>query len=93
MIDDLPRENRRGGLGETHPDPCPVPFQPGRHMELLLEVLLEREVKEGTSERGELQGRRPSSLDDRKVARGEVLVLNDNFCVRIAELISGKEAD
>jgi flagellar motor switch protein FliN/FliY len=28
----------------------------------------------------------------RLIARGEVLVLNDNFCVRVAELISGDEA-
>jgi flagellar motor switch protein FliN/FliY len=26
------------------------------------------------------------------IARGEVLVLNDNFCVRVAELISGEAA-
>lgn len=32
-------------------------------------------------------------VNGRLVARGEVLVLNDNFCVRIAELISGKEFD
>jgi flagellar motor switch protein FliN/FliY len=25
------------------------------------------------------------------IARGEVLVLNDNFCVRVAELLSGEE--
>ena len=30
-------------------------------------------------------------VNGRLVARGEVLVLNDNFCVRIAELISGDE--
>lgn len=33
-------------------------------------------------------------VNDRHVARGEVLVLNDNFCVRISEIIapiSGKE--
>jgi flagellar motor switch protein FliN/FliY len=29
----------------------------------------------------------------RLVARGEVLVLNDNFCVRVAELIAGDVAD
>jgi flagellar motor switch protein FliN/FliY len=28
----------------------------------------------------------------RLIARGEVLVLNDNFCVRVAELIAGDEA-
>ena len=28
-------------------------------------------------------------VNDRLVARGEVLVLNDNFCVRVAELIAG----
>jgi flagellar motor switch protein FliN/FliY len=28
-------------------------------------------------------------VNDRLVARGEVLVLNDNFCVRVAELIVG----
>ena len=28
----------------------------------------------------------------RLIARGEVLVLNDNFCVRVAELISGEAA-
>ena len=28
-------------------------------------------------------------VNGRLVARGEVLVLNDNFCVRVAELISG----
>ena len=27
----------------------------------------------------------------RLIARGEVLVLNDNFCVRVAELIAGEE--
>ncbi len=32
-------------------------------------------------------------VNGRLVARGEVLVLNDNFCVRIAELISGEESD
>ena len=29
-------------------------------------------------------------VNSRLVARGEVLVLNDNFCVRVAELISGE---
>ena len=28
-------------------------------------------------------------VNGRLIARGEVLVLNDNFCVRVAELISG----
>src|SRR6188472_2216289 len=28
----------------------------------------------------------------RLIARGEVLVLNDNFCVRVAELIAGEAA-
>jgi flagellar motor switch protein FliN len=30
-------------------------------------------------------------VNDRLVARGEVLVLNDNFCVRIAEIISPED--
>ncbi len=30
-------------------------------------------------------------VNGRLVARGEVLVLNDNFCVRVAELLSGDE--
>ena len=29
-------------------------------------------------------------VNGRLIARGEVLVLNDNFCVRVAELIAGK---
>jgi flagellar motor switch protein FliN/FliY len=32
-------------------------------------------------------------VNGRLVARGEVLVLNDNFCVRVAELIAGATAD
>lgn len=32
-------------------------------------------------------------VNGRMVARGEVLVLNDNFCVRVAELITGDEMD
>lgn len=34
-------------------------------------------------------------VNDRPVARGEVLVLNDNFCVRISEIIkpAGESAD
>ncbi len=32
-------------------------------------------------------------VNDRPVARGEVLVLNDNFCVRINEIIAGGEAE
>ena len=32
-------------------------------------------------------------VNGRLVARGEVLVLNENFCVRIAELISGEELE
>jgi len=28
-------------------------------------------------------------VNDRLVARGEVLVLNDNFCVRVSEIVSG----
>lgn len=31
-------------------------------------------------------------VNGRLVARGEVLVLNDNFCVRVAELIAGETA-
>ena len=31
-------------------------------------------------------------VNDRPVARGEVLVLNDNFCVRINEIIASPEA-
>ena len=30
-------------------------------------------------------------VNDRLVARGEVLILNDNFCVRISEIISPEE--
>lgn len=32
-------------------------------------------------------------VNDRHVARGEVLVLNDNFCVRISEILSPVPAD
>jgi len=32
-------------------------------------------------------------VNGRLIARGEVLVLNDNFCVRVAELIAGDDAD
>jgi flagellar motor switch protein FliN len=32
-------------------------------------------------------------VNDRLVARGEVLVLNENFCVRISEIISQQEAE
>jgi flagellar motor switch protein FliN/FliY len=32
-------------------------------------------------------------VNGRLVARGEVLVLNDNFCVRVAELITGDDVD
>jgi flagellar motor switch protein FliN/FliY len=31
-------------------------------------------------------------INGRLIARGEVLVLNDNFCVRVAELITGENA-
>lgn len=31
-------------------------------------------------------------VNDRHVARGEVLVLNDNFCVRINEIVANPEA-
>lgn len=31
-------------------------------------------------------------VNGRLIARGEVLVLNDNFCVRVAELIAGDES-
>ena len=32
-------------------------------------------------------------VNGRLVARGEVLVLNDNFCVRVAELITGDDTE
>ncbi|MDP6445160.1 MAG: flagellar motor switch protein FliN [Pirellulaceae bacterium] len=32
-------------------------------------------------------------VNGRLVARGEILVLNDNFCVRVAELLSGDERE
>ena len=32
-------------------------------------------------------------VNERHVARGEVLVLNDNFCVRINEIVGGLEAE
>jgi flagellar motor switch protein FliN/FliY len=31
-------------------------------------------------------------VNGRLIGRGEVLVLNDNFCVRVAELLTGEEA-
>ena len=31
-------------------------------------------------------------VNGRMIARGEVLVLNDNFCVRVAELVAGDDA-
>ena len=31
-------------------------------------------------------------VNDRLVARGEVLVLNDNFCVRVSEIIAARDA-
>jgi flagellar motor switch protein FliN/FliY len=31
-------------------------------------------------------------VNGRLIARGEVLVLNDNFCVRVAELVTGDAA-
>jgi flagellar motor switch protein FliN/FliY len=30
-------------------------------------------------------------VNGRLIARGEVLILNDNFCVRVAELVAGEE--
>ena len=30
-------------------------------------------------------------VNERHVARGEILVLNDNFCVRISEIVEGEE--
>jgi len=30
-------------------------------------------------------------VNGRMVARGEVLVLNDNFCVRVTELLAGDD--
>lgn len=32
-------------------------------------------------------------VNDRLVARGEVLVLNDNFCVRVNEIVAGVKAE
>ena len=32
-------------------------------------------------------------VNDRLVARGEVLILNDNFCVRISEIVAGEDAE
>ena len=32
-------------------------------------------------------------VNGRLVARGEVLVLNDNFCVRVTELLTGDDFD
>ncbi|MBM3998543.1 MAG: flagellar motor switch protein FliN [Planctomycetes bacterium] len=32
-------------------------------------------------------------VNGRLIARGEVLVLNDNFCVRVAELVAGEETE
>ncbi|MDX1962527.1 MAG: flagellar motor switch protein FliN [Pirellulales bacterium] len=31
-------------------------------------------------------------VNGRLIARGEVLILNDNFCVRVAELVAGEQA-
>ncbi|MGC4003568.1 MAG: flagellar motor switch protein FliN [Pirellulales bacterium] len=31
-------------------------------------------------------------VNGRLIARGEVLIMNDNFCVRVAELVSGEQA-
>jgi len=32
-------------------------------------------------------------VNDRHVARGEVLVLNDNFCVRVSEIVQSPKAE
>ena len=61
-------------LGEVHAHAGPVLVEPVAHVEVLLEVVGEREVQERSLGRGELHRRRQPTLHDRQVAHGEVAV-------------------
>src|SRR5215211_1441368 len=63
----------RGGA-EVHQPAGPVALEPVADVEVLLEVMPEREIEERTSVRGQLHAGREAALDDGEVAGGQVPV-------------------
>jgi flagellar motor switch protein FliN/FliY len=64
-----------------------APGEAGSGMELLSDVNLNVKIELG---RTRMLAGDPVDVyvNDRPVARGEVLVLNDNFCIRISEILT-----
>jgi len=62
------------GVAEVHRPPGAVAVEAAAEVEVLLEVVLEREVDERPAVRGQLHRGGQPALHDREVARGEVLV-------------------
>ncbi|MHC4660963.1 MAG: flagellar motor switch protein FliN [Planctomycetota bacterium] len=88
-----PRKDKKGGGANINllvDVPLKVKIELGRNRMSLEDIL---RLKEGSIvELNKLAGDPLDVLvNDRLVAKGEVLVLNDNFCVRITEIVNPDE--
>src|SRR5262249_53352911 len=63
-----------GGVVEVHPHPGAVAVQAVMDVNVLLEVVLKREVEERPAVGGEFHRGREAALDDREVASGQMPV-------------------
>ena len=85
-----PAEIQRSGIELIHDVELRVKIELGRTRMLVEDVL---RLGEGSVVELDKLAGDPVDVfvSDRLVARGEVLVLNDNFCVRICEIVSAAD--
>ena len=77
---------------EVHAAPGAVALEPVADVEVLLEVVPEREVEERPPVRGQLHRRRQAALDDREVAGGEVAVEVVDVGADLEPVVRGQRA-
>src|SRR5439155_6369611 len=73
-VGDRLRERLRGGLVIIHAGAGAVPREAVRDVDVLLEVIAQREIEEWTLRRRELHAGAEPALDHGEVARGEVRI-------------------
>src|SRR4051812_19891069 len=81
---------RRAVDGEVHAAPRAVALEPVPDMEVLLEVVAQREVEERPLGRGQLHRRRQTALHHGDVARGEVAVEVVHVRAHLEAVVSGQ---
>ena len=90
LLGDRLRDHLGSRFVEVHAPPGAVALEAVADVEVLLEVVAQREVEEGPAVSGQLHGRRQAALHDREVAGGQVSVELVHVRVHLEAVLLGE---